>query len=108
MDRAMQVALVHHGSPNKQALERIAFLLEKRLKEQRSIINDIQKKVLGDPFSQESLSMEDLIRLSEIDTVCLCRCLYEVHQIVMESDLVSMSGETRALLQTIFRNSSSM
>ena len=107
MDRAFQVALLHHGSPNKQALERISFL-ETRLKEQRSIINDIQKKILEDPFSQESLSMEDLIRLSEIDTVCLCRCMYEVHQIVMESDAVSMSEETRARLATIFRNSSSM
>ena len=107
MDRAMQVALVHHGSPNKQALERIAFL-ENRIREQRGIINDTQKQILENPLSQESLSMEDLIQLSEIDTVCLCRCLYEVHQIVMESDLVSMSDETRVLLQTIFRNSSSM
>ena len=98
---------MHHGSPNKQALERIAFL-EDKIREQRGIVNDIQRKILENPLSQESLSMEDLIRLSEIDTVCLCRCLYEVDQIVMESDQVSMSGETRALLQTIFRNSSSM
>ena len=102
----MEIALIHHGNVNQQYVDRVAFL-ESRVKEYRGVIERIQDKILQDPSSEESLSMEDLIRLSEIDTVVLCRCLYEVYEIVMLSDQVSMPAEVRSRLAGIFRNGSS-